>query len=151
MTPHMASGPRGAAAPAQPARSVAPAQPARSPAPAQPARSPAFARSAAKDEEVTRLVQAAASGDRDAWDSLVSRYVALLWSIAFRHGLGESDAADVVQNTWLRLFEHIDGLREPARVGSWLATTAQREALRIVAQHRRMVPSDDEAAFDGAD
>jgi RNA polymerase sigma factor (sigma-70 family) len=77
--------------------------------------------------------------------------VALLWSIAFRHGLNESDAADVVQNTWLRLFEHIDDLREPARVGAWLATTAQRESLRIVAQRQRTVPSDDEATFDGAD
>jgi RNA polymerase sigma factor (sigma-70 family) len=111
----------------------------------------AAARSAAKDEEVTRLVQAAASGDRNAWDALVRRYVALLWSIAFRHGLSESDAADVVQNTWLRLFEHIDGVREPARIGSWLATTAQREALRCVAQRKRVVPSDDETTFDGAD
>lgn len=109
------------------------------------------ARLTAQDEELTRLVRAAAAGDHKAWDSLVSRYVALLWSIAFRHGLNESDAADVVQNTWLRFFEHIDQLREPARVGSWLATTAQRESLRIVAQRQRVVPSDDEATFDGAD
>ena len=108
-------------------------------------------RSAAEDEENCALVRAAAAGDSKAWNGLVSRYVALLWSIAFRHGLNENDAADVVQNTWLRLFEHIDDVREPARVGSWLATTAQREALRIVAQHKRMVPSDDEATFDGAD
>jgi RNA polymerase sigma factor (sigma-70 family) len=108
-------------------------------------------RSAAEDEENCALVRAAAAGDSQAWNGLVSRYVALLWSIAFRHGLNENDAADVVQNTWLRLFEHIDDVREPARVGSWLATTAQREALRIVAQHKRMVPSDDEATFDGAD
>jgi RNA polymerase sigma factor (sigma-70 family) len=108
-------------------------------------------RKAKDDEEVTRLVRAAAEGDHQAWDALVSRYVALLWSIAFRHGLNESDAADVVQNTWLRLFEHIDDVREPARVGSWLATTAQRESLRFVAQHQRVVPSDDETAFDGPD
>jgi len=108
-------------------------------------------RSAAQDEEVTRLVQAAAAGDHQAWDSLVSRYVALLWSIAFRHGLNESDAADVVQTTWLRLFEHINDVRQPARVGSWLATTAQRESLRLVAHRQRVVLSDDEAAFDGPD
>ena len=107
--------------------------------------------SAARDEENCALVRAAAAGDPQAWNTLVARYVALLWSIAFRHGLNESDAGDVVQNTWLRLFEHIDDVREPARIGSWLATTAQREALRIVAQHKRVVPSDDEAAFDGAD
>ena len=68
------------------------------------------ARPPGADEELTRLVKAAADGDHRAWDSLVARYVALLWSIAFRHGLNESDAADVVQNTWLRLFEHIDDL-----------------------------------------
>jgi RNA polymerase sigma factor (sigma-70 family) len=115
------------------------------------ARSITATRKAADDEEVTRLVRSAAQGDHQAWQSLVRRYVALLWSIAFRHGLNENDAADVVQNTWLRLFEHIDDVREPARVGSWLATTAQRESLRIVAQHQRTVPSDDEATFDGAD
>jgi RNA polymerase sigma factor (sigma-70 family) len=109
------------------------------------------ARSAGQDEEVTRLVRAAAAGEHGAWDRLVSRYVALLWSIALRHGLNESDAADVVQNTWLRLFEHIEDIREPARVGAWLATTAQRESLRIVAQRQRVVPSDDQATFDGAD
>jgi RNA polymerase sigma factor (sigma-70 family) len=109
------------------------------------------ARSPGQDEEVIRLVRGAAAGDHRAWDSLVNRYVALLWSIAFRHGLNESDAADVVQNTWLRLFEHIHQVREPARVGAWLATTAQRESLRVVAQRQRVVPSDDEATFDGAD
>ena len=108
-------------------------------------------RSPEEDEQSRALVLSAAAGDAQAWDTLVSRYVALLWSIAFRHGLNENDAADVVQNTWLRLFEHIDDLREPARVGSWLATTAQREALRIVAQRQRTVPSDDEAAFECAD
>jgi RNA polymerase sigma factor (sigma-70 family) len=108
-------------------------------------------RTEAQDEENRALVRAAAGGDAQAWSALVARYVALLWSIAFRHGLNENDAADVVQNTWLRLYEHIEDVREPARIGSWLATTAQREALRIVAQHQRTVPSDDEATFDGAD
>jgi RNA polymerase sigma factor (sigma-70 family) len=109
------------------------------------------ARTNADDEEVIRLVRAAASGERAAWDRIVQRYVALLWAIALRHGLNESDAADVVQTTWLRLLEHIDEVRNPARVASWLATTAQREALRLVALRRRLVLNDDQAAFDGPD
>jgi RNA polymerase sigma factor (sigma-70 family) len=105
----------------------------------------------AKDDAVTRLVHAAAAGDHSAWDELVERYVALLWAIALRHGLNESDAADVVQTTWLRLLEHIDEVRDPARVGSWLATTAQREALRCVARNSRLVPSGDATTFDAPD
>jgi RNA polymerase sigma factor (sigma-70 family) len=106
---------------------------------------------AARDQEVTAMVEAAKSGDREAWDALFNSYVSLLWSIALRHGLRESDAADVVQSTWLRLLEHIDDIRDSARIGAWLATTAQRESLRCVAQRRRIVLSDDDEVFDGPD
>ncbi|HEX2805763.1 MAG TPA: sigma-70 family RNA polymerase sigma factor [Kineosporiaceae bacterium] len=115
------------------------------------ARTSRNARTAASDAEVAALVKAAAAGDRQAWGALVDRYVALLWAIALRHGLNESDAADVVQTTWLRLLESIDDIRDPARVGAWLATTAQRAALRCLAQSRRLVLSDDDAVFDGPD
>jgi RNA polymerase sigma factor (sigma-70 family) len=103
------------------------------------------------DSDVAQIVRAAAAGDQAAWDVLVGRYVALLWHIAFRHGLSEWDAADVVQTTWLRLFENIEDVREPAYVGSWLSTTAQRESLRHLAHHQRVVPSGDESTFDAED
>lgn len=104
-----------------------------------------------QDLEVAQLVRAAASGDERAWDSLVERYVALLWHIALRHGLSEWDAADVVQTTWLRLLENIEDVREPARVASWLSTTAQRESLRHLAHHQKVVTSDDDSTFDSQD
>lgn len=100
---------------------------------------------------LVELVGAAKAGESTAWDELNGCFVALLWSIAYRHGLNESDAGDVVQNTWLRLMEHINDIREPGRIGSWLATTAQREALRCVAQNARVVPCDDDTTFDGPD
>lgn len=103
------------------------------------------------DGQVIALVRAAAAGDRVAWDAIVRRYVALLWAVALRHGLNESDAGDVVQTTWLRLLEHIDDIRQPARLGSWLATTAQREALRCIAHRRRNVLGDDAVTDDGPD
>lgn len=104
-----------------------------------------------QDLEVAQLVRAAASGDERAWDRLVDRYVALLWHIALRHGLSEWDAADVVQTTWLRLFENIEDVREPARVASWLSTTAQRESLRHLAHHQKVITSDDDSTFDSQD
>ena len=104
-----------------------------------------------KDQQVIELVRAAAGGDLAAWDTIVSQYVSLLWAVALRHGLRENDAADVVQTTWLRLLEHIDDIRDPARLGSWLATTAQRESLRCIAHRRRHVLDDDTVTFDGPD
>jgi RNA polymerase sigma factor (sigma-70 family) len=89
------------------------------------------------DVDVSGLVVAAAEGDRAAWDKLVSRFSGLVWAVARSHRLQQEDAADVFQTTWLRLVEHLERLREPERVGAWLATTARRESLRILRQRGR--------------
>lgn len=92
--------------------------------------------------EVASLVAAALSGDGAAWNELVLRYVDLVWTVARSHGLGECDAADVSQTTWLRLAESLDRLTDPERLGAWLATTARRESLKLLRERRRQVPSD---------
>ncbi|GLZ14229.1 RNA polymerase sigma factor [Actinomadura sp. NBRC 104425] len=76
------------------------------------------------------LVGRARGGDGDAWAALTRRYTGMLWAIARSHGLSQSDAADVVQTAWLRLVERLDALRDPRRVGAWLAVTTAREAER---------------------
>ena len=91
-------------------------------------------------EEVARLVRPAAASDERGWDALVDEFGGMIWAVARAHRLGDADAADVAQATWLRLLEHVDGLREPARVGAWLATTARRECLRILRNSRRLPP-----------
>lgn len=75
------------------------------------------------------LVRRAAAGDKAAWGPLVERYQGLVWSIARSYRLSGDDASDVVQTTWLRLVEHLDRIRDPDAVGSWLATTARNECL----------------------
>lgn len=94
------------------------------------------------------LVRRAAAGDRAAWDELVDNYTRLLWSIALAYRLGQADAADVVQTTWLRLLEHLETIRDPDRVGAWLATTARRECQRVLAQGGRVSPTDDDRTLD---
>jgi RNA polymerase sigma factor (sigma-70 family) len=98
-----------------------------------------------------QLVSRAAAGDPAAWDAIIKRYASLVWAVALQHGIGRTDAADVAQSTWLRLLEHIGEIRDPERLGAWLATTARREALRLVALRRRMVLEDDDQMFDGPD
>lgn len=102
-------------------------------------------------DDVADLVRRAAKRERTAWDALVDRYVALVWAQARAYGLSENDCLDVVQTTWLRLLEHIDRITDPSRVGGWLATTARRESLQILAKERRLLPVADFDAFDAAD
>lgn len=92
--------------------------------------------------DVGAMVQAAAERRPGAWDALVDRFGELIWAVARGHGLSPADAADVCQTTWLRLAEHVGRLREPDRVGAWLATTARNEALRTLKRASRQVPTD---------
>ncbi|MCA1657177.1 MAG: sigma-70 family RNA polymerase sigma factor [Actinobacteria bacterium] len=89
------------------------------------------------------LVEAARKGDSSAWDVLVTRHSGRLWAVARAHRLGTADAEDVFQVTWLRLVTHLDTIRDPDRVGAWLATTARHECLRLLRRAGRAVPSGD--------
>jgi RNA polymerase sigma factor (sigma-70 family) len=96
-----------------------------------------------ESQGLTALLEAAAGGDQDAWNTLVERYSRLVWAVARGHRLSQADAADVTQATWLRLVEHLDGIKEPERLGAWLATTARRESLRQLGRAGRDVPVGD--------
>ncbi|MFI0418217.1 RNA polymerase sigma factor [Spongiactinospora sp. 9N601] len=87
------------------------------------------------------LLVAAAHGDQEAWDALVSRFGAAMWSTARACGLGAADAEDAVQAAWLRLLESMGGIREPHAVGLWLVTTTRREAIRLAGRRRREHPA----------
>lgn len=95
------------------------------------------------------LLAAAARGDQRAWEQIVDRYANLVWSVARSFRLGDADAADVSQATWLRLVQHLDEVREPDRLGAWLATTARREALALLRRTRRDLPVDDPQGLPG--
>jgi RNA polymerase sigma factor (sigma-70 family) len=94
-------------------------------------------------DEVARLVESAAAGDQNGWDALVREFGGLIHSIARAHRLRDAHAADVAQVTWLRLLEHLVDLREPSRVGAWLATTARRECLSVLRDSKRHLPLED--------
>ncbi|MFL6004898.1 MAG: RNA polymerase sigma factor [Gaiellaceae bacterium] len=96
----------------------------------------------------TQLLQAAAEGDEAAWDALVERFSPLVDSIARSFRLDRADAADVSQTVWLRLLEHVGRLRDPERVGAWLASTARHECLRTLRLARRELASGDDAVFE---
>ncbi len=94
------------------------------------------------DLAVVDDVRRAAAGECEAWSRLVDRFSGLVWSVARGQGLDPVDAADVCQTTWLRLAEHLHRVREPDRLGAWLATTARHESLRTLRCAARQVPVD---------
>lgn len=89
------------------------------------------------DDGPREWLAGAVAGDRTAWDALVDRYTGMLWSIARAHRLGDHDAGDVIQTTWLRLLDNLERIDDPNRLGGWLATTARRECLHVLRRTKR--------------
>jgi RNA polymerase sigma factor (sigma-70 family) len=94
--------------------------------------------------DLVDLVNYAVLGDQAAWDALVGRFSRLVWGICSAYRLNTADAGDVFQLTWLRLLEHLDSIREPARLPGWLATTCRRECQVQLRRNRRLQPIADE-------
>lgn len=99
--------------------------------------------------DTTKLLESAADGDQAAWDALVERYASLLWSVARAHRLGDADAADVVQTTWLKLVENLRRIQDPERLPGWLATTVRHECLRQIRRAERERPTPDDESWRG--
>ncbi|MEI2732392.1 MAG: sigma-70 family RNA polymerase sigma factor [Dermatophilaceae bacterium] len=101
---------------------------------------------------LTELVSRASAGDQGAWDEIVGRFSALLWSVARSYRLEPNVAGDVVQGTWLRLVESLDRINEPEALPGWLLTTCRREAIRVVrARGREVLSYDGDEADDEPD
>jgi RNA polymerase sigma factor (sigma-70 family) len=92
---------------------------------------------------VTSLVKSAQAGGDLAWREILRRYSPLVLSVCRAHGLSGSDADDVMGNVWLRLVVSLDGLREPAALPGWLATTSRNECRLLLRSRRRDVLADE--------
>jgi RNA polymerase sigma factor (sigma-70 family) len=93
-------------------------------------------------DEIADLVCRARDGDAQAWEALVGEFTNLVWATVRGFRLSDAHAADAVQTTWLRLVEHVDAVRDPARIAGWLSTTCQRVCLEIVRRTGRETPVD---------
>jgi RNA polymerase sigma factor (sigma-70 family) len=95
-------------------------------------------------ERLVALVRAAGAGDEHAWNELVSRYDRLVRHVVRAHGIDAATSEDIVQVTWCRLVQHLGNVRQPERLGAWLATTARNECLHVLRRFGRETPFEDE-------
>lgn len=68
-------------------------------------------------------------GERDAFDALIARWHRPLAQYLRRLADSDDAAADLVQDTWIRVLRGISQLREPASLRAWLFGIARRVAM----------------------
>lgn len=98
--------------------------------------------------EIGALVRSAVEGDAAAWKAIVEGLGPLVWSVVRAHRLSDADAHEVYQTVWFRFAQHLGRLREPEKAGSWLASTARHECLKVYRNARRLMLTDDPHVLD---
>jgi RNA polymerase sigma-70 factor (ECF subfamily) len=103
----------------------------------------------AKDEST--LVTEAKGGSYEAFEELVSRYEKKIYRLGMNITGSREDAEEVLQETFLKAFEHLPDFREDARFYTWLVRIAINEGLMKLRKRRtgREVPIEDAVGEDG--
>src|ERR1700683_4029132 len=102
-----------------------------------------------EDEPI--LVAAAKAGDISAFETLVSRYERKIFRLAQNITQNREDAEDVMQEAFLKAYEHLSGFQGNSRFYTWLVRIAVNQALMKLRKRRPNVVSIDEEVNTGED
>lgn len=75
------------------------------------------------------LLERARKGDHDAFAALVDRYEGKIYRLARNITQNEEDAEDVLQESFLKAFSHLDTFQGQSKFYTWIVRIAVNEAL----------------------
>jgi RNA polymerase sigma-70 factor (ECF subfamily) len=110
-----------------------------------------------EQESNDELLREAKSGDQRAFDELCVRYEGMLKQRIFRIVRNQEDAEDVLQETLLSAYRHLDTFRGTCRFSTWVIKIGINRSLMLL-RKRRTLPEiiseqvpDDGRRFDSPD
>ena len=86
------------------------------------------------DESV--LVEQAKAGDQQAFTALVARYQRKIYRLAKNITRNDEDAEDVLQEAFLKAYEHLDKFEGHSKFYTWIVRIAVNEALMKLRKRR---------------
>ena len=97
------------------------------------------------------LVTEAKAGSYAAFEELVNRYEKKIYRLGMNITGSPEDAEDVLQETFLKAFEHLPDFREDSRFYTWLVRIAVNEGLMKLRKRRssKEVPIEDSQDEEG--
>ena len=105
----------------------------------------------AADRDDAELVARCRTGDESAWAELVERYSRYVYAISVQgFRLSRHDAEDVFQDTFARIYDRLDGLRDDEAFRPWLAQLTRRLCLDRLRENGRTQPFDELARLEEA-
>lgn len=102
----------------------------------EPARTNTILRPAIKDDGEAALVLSARHGDPFGFEALVNRYEGKIFRLAMNITQSREDAEDVMQEAFLKAFQHLGEFQGNSRFYTWLVRIAVNQALMKLRRRR---------------
>jgi RNA polymerase sigma-70 factor (ECF subfamily) len=100
------------------------------------------------ENKVELSVEALRAGDREEFSKLVDTYSGPIYRMALKMLGVSTDAEDVLQNTFLKAFQHLKDFEGRSSLSTWLYRIASNEALMLLRKHRSEITLTDTAPED---
>jgi RNA polymerase sigma-70 factor, ECF subfamily len=104
-------------------------------------------------EEDSRIVRGLRAGIEEAYEELIERFQQPVYGIVYRLLDNQSDACDVVQDVFLKVFRSVASFREQSSLRTWIYRIAVNEAYnhrRWFSRHCRCEVSLDQSGSENA-
>lgn len=89
---------------------------------------------------IPNLIKRSISGDRAAQKELYLQYCDLVMSIAIRYTNDVHQAKDVVQNTFIKVFQSLDKYDDKkSQLSTWIYTITVREAIGYIRENKKWI------------
>ena len=83
----------------------------------------------AVEREERRLVDGCRRGDFDCFERLMARYEKKIYNLALRMLRDPDDAREILQETFLKVYDNLEKFRGEAQMSTWIYRIAMNEAL----------------------
>lgn len=87
------------------------------------------------------LVKRAQRGDKEAFIKLMDRHRLSLYKVAKSYLKNEEDIADVMQDTILSAYEHLNELKQAAYYKTWITRILINHCIDLLKQQERFIPT----------
>ena len=95
-----------------------------------------------------KIIEKFVQGDRVGFDSVYKAYSSGMFSICLRYLRCDDDAKEVLQETFIKIYEARESFDTSRSIGAWIKTITIRTALNYIKKNYKTVLVEDESKFD---
>ena len=99
------------------------------------------------DEDLV-LLDRILTGDAKAFEELIHRHEQRIYRVAMGIIGNHEDAEEAIQQTFLKVYQHLGGFQRSSKFTTWMTRIAINEALQILRRRRPTVSLDDPQVSD---